>query len=203
MRQHPCNQRHNPPPKKNSEVLLRSSGLASAAVLGALLNIGAAPRPRGLGVLDYGGGVKTLSLCPPSPNCISTAEEANDPEHYVPSWTYNPEDGRGRANGTSKTPPATQEQAMAELRSVVESLQPDGFTVQVVQQTDDYLYAEYTSPTFGFIDDVEFWFKPGPGSRVEYRSASRVGESDGGVNRKRIRAIRQALEKKGWASTGY
>lgn len=31
------------------------------------------------------------------------------------------------------------------------------------------------SPTFGFIDDVEFWFKAGQGSRVEYRSASRWG----------------------------
>ena len=171
-------------------------------MLASLLNIGAAPRPSGLGVLDYGGGVQTLGLCPPSPNCISTAEEANDPEHYVPGWTYNPEDGRGRANGT-KGKPATQAEAMAELRSVVESLKPDGFEPKVVKQTDDYLYAEYTSPTFGFIDDVEFWFKPGPGSRVEYRSASRIGESDGGANRKRIRAIRQALEKKGWATTGY
>lgn len=54
-----------------------------------------------------------------------------------------------------------------------------------------------------FIDDVEFWFKPGPGSRVEYRSASRIGESDGDINRKRIRAIRQELEKKGWRSVGF
>ena len=41
------------------------------------------------------------------------------------------------------------------------------------------------------------------GARVEYRSASRIGESDGDVNRKRIRAIRQQLEKKGWRSTGF
>ena len=54
-----------------------------------------------------------------------------------------------------------------------------------------------------FIDDVEFWFKPGPGSRVEYRSASRLGESDGDINRKRIRAIRQELEKKKWRSVGF
>ena len=42
----------------------------------------------------------------------------------------------------------------------------------------DYVYAEYQSPTFGFIDDVEFYFPPGK-STVEYRSASRIGESDG------------------------
>jgi len=35
-------------------------------------------------IKDYGGGIKTLSLCPPSPNCISTAEEANDEDHFVP-----------------------------------------------------------------------------------------------------------------------
>jgi Protein of unknown function (DUF1499) len=34
-------------------------------------------------------------------------------------------------------------------------------------------------------------------------SASRIGESDGNINRKRIKALRQALEKKGWATTGY
>jgi uncharacterized protein (DUF1499 family) len=54
-----------------------------------------------------------------------------------------------------------------------------------------------------FLDDVEFWFKDGPGSRVEYRSASRLGFRDGNVNRKRIKALRQALERKGWASTGF
>ncbi len=35
---------------------------------------------------DYGGGVKTLALCPSTPNCIATSEEANDPTHYVPAW---------------------------------------------------------------------------------------------------------------------
>jgi hypothetical protein len=34
-------------------------------------------------------------------------------------------------------------------------------------------------------------------------SASRIGESDGQINRKRIKAIRQALERKGWASVGF
>mmetsp|Transcript_7049 Transcript_7049/g.21559 ORF Transcript_7049/g.21559 Transcript_7049/m.21559 type:complete len:103 (-) Transcript_7049:240-548(-) len=99
--------------------------------------------------------------------------------------------------------PATQQQAMQELLSVVETLKPDGFEPKIIKKTDDYVYLEYTSPTFGFIDDVEFWFRPGKGTRVEYRSASRIGESDGDVNRKRIRAIRQELEKKGWRSVGF
>ncbi|KAJ9517329.1 hypothetical protein QJQ45_016692 [Haematococcus lacustris] len=240
------------------EVVLSS---VSWLVLGSLLNIGAVPRPTGLGIqarreawsmqlpaskparpinqaasqamsqqakhtllagltdthlTDYGGGVKTLALCPSTPNCVSTAEEANDPQHYIPPWTYNPQDGpRGRQ-------PVSQEQAMQELRGVVEKLSPDGFTPKVVKQDADFLYVEYSSPLLGFVDDVEFWFKPGPNYRVEYRSASRIGESDGdlltthhihltdrwigaagNINRKRIRAIRQELEKKGWSSVGF
>ena len=54
----------------------------------------------------------------------------------------------------------------------------------------------------GFIDDVEFYFAPDK-PQVEYRSASRIGESDGNINRKRIKALRQALEKKGWQGIGF
>lgn len=38
-----------------------------------------------------------------------------------------------------------------------------------------------------FVDDVEFWFPPGKKSIVEYRSASRVGNYDFDINRKRIK----------------
>ena len=65
------------------ELVLHS---VNVAVLGAMFNWGATPRPSNIGVQDYGGGLKTLGLCPPSPHCISTAEEANAPEHYVPQW---------------------------------------------------------------------------------------------------------------------
>jgi uncharacterized protein (DUF1499 family) len=148
------------------------------------------------------GGFGSLGLCPRTPNCISTAEEANDPGHFVPPWTYNPEEGRRKKN------PATQEQAMAELVEVVTASRPDNFTPVIVKQTDDYLYVEYTSPLFGFVDDVEFYFPKGSkgdaeGYRVEYRSASRLGNSDGDVNRKRIKALREALQKKGWRSVGF
>ncbi|KAK8639742.1 hypothetical protein V6N13_138112 [Hibiscus sabdariffa] len=38
-----------------------------------------------------------------------------------------------------------------------------------------------------FVDDVEFWFPSGKNSTVEYRSASRIGNFDFDVNRKRIK----------------
>ena len=168
------------------------------AVFGSVFTWGATARPSNIGVQDYGGGIKTLGLCPPSPNCISTAEELNDEGHFVPAWTYNPEEGRGGKK------PINQPQAMQELVDVISKLTPDGFTPKIVKQTDDYLYVEYQSPTFGFIDDVEFFFPPDDKrSTVEYRSASRIGESDGDINRKRIKAIRLELQKKGWKSLGY
>lgn len=165
--------------------------------LGALFTWGSTARPSSIGVQDYGGGVRTLGLCPPSPNCISTAEELNDPTHYVPGWTYAPEDGRG---GSTRV---TRDQAMQELVDAIESIRPDKFTPTIVTRTDDYLYTEWESPTFGFIDDCEFFFPADRPGTVEYRSASRIGESDGDINRKRIKAIRLALQKKGWRSLGY
>jgi uncharacterized protein (DUF1499 family) len=175
------------------ELVLRS---VNVAVLGALFTWGAAPQPSSVGVQDY-NGFQTLSLCPTSPNCVSTSEEANDMTHYVPPWTYNPEEGRGRKN------PATPEQAMQELVDVVNSTQPDGFTPTIKKQTQDYLHVEYESPTFGFIDDFEAFFPKDRPGIVEYRSASRIGESDGDINRKRIKALRLELQKKGWKSVGF
>ncbi|CAG9464499.1 unnamed protein product [Pedinophyceae sp. YPF-701] len=174
------------------DFILRS---INVGVLAALFTWGAVDRPGNLGIQDYGGGLRQLSLCPRTPNCISTSEEANDPEHYVAPLTYNPPDGRGKKN------PATQAQAMQELVEAVRTSQPDGFTPKIVKQTDDYLYAEFQSPTFGFIDDVEFFFPKDQPGIVEFRSASRIGESDGKINRKRIKALRLKLQEKGWKST--
>ena len=44
----------------------------------------------------------------------------------------------------------------------------------------------------GFVDDVEFYF-PNE-SIIHVRSASRMGYSDLGVNRKRIETIRQRFD---------
>ena len=54
------------------------------------------------------------------------------------------------------------------------------------------LYAEFTSQWMGFVDDVEFYLPDSPGV-IHVRSASRLGESDLGVNRQRIEAIRNQL----------
>ncbi len=49
--------------------------------------------------------------------------------------------------------------------------------------------AEATTPLLRFTDDVDVRVMPGPvGSRIDVRSASRVGVTDFGANARRIRA---------------
>ncbi len=59
--------------------------------------------------------------------------------------------------------------------------------------------AEFRSALFGFADDVEFHFDP-PGV-IQVRSASRIGYSDFGVNRKRVEAIRTRFAASGNAGS--
>ncbi|XP_044493990.1 uncharacterized protein LOC123217220 [Mangifera indica] len=163
-------------------IILRSSELA---VVGAIFNF-SGKKPEYLGVQK---NQATLALCPATKNCISTAENVSDLIHYVPPWNYN----RGRKNAVTK------EVAMEELLQVVESTKADRFTPRIVEKKDDYVHVEYESPILGLVDDVEFWFPPGKESIVEYRAASRLGNFDFDYNRKRIKALRLELEKKGWA----
>ena len=179
-----------------SELVLNSS---SALVLGALIDLTGA-RPR-LGLQRF-GNTASLGLCPRSPDCISTAEEINDADRYVPPWRYNAEEYLARRSKAKES----QAEAMAELRSAVESVQQDGYVPKVVEQTADYLRCEYTSDNglLRLTDDVEWYFPSAAGDRVEYRSSSRSNnplKSD--VNRRRIRAVREALQSKGWRSVGY
>lgn len=61
----------------------------------------------------------------------------------------------------------------------------------IQSDTDDYMSATYTSSLMRFVDDVEF---RRDGTVWHVRSASRIGHSDMGANRKRVAAIRTALE---------
>ena len=86
----------------------------------------------------------------------------------------------------------SQEQAMKALKQIVESTP----NARIVEVKPDYLYAEYESALMGFVDDVEFYFPLGA-NIIHVRSASRLGYSDLGANRKRIEAIRARLAQAG------
>lgn len=66
--------------------------------------------------------------------------------------------------------------------------------VRIVARTDGYLHGEFTSAIFRFVDDVEFYINAQE-SVIHFRSASRVGYSDLGANRKRMEEIRRLFQK--------
>ncbi|HZG37979.1 MAG TPA: DUF1499 domain-containing protein [Nodosilinea sp.] len=136
--------------------------------MGALPFIGnmAGDRPTNLGVK-----AGKLAPCPSSPNCVISQGDA-DAEHAIAPLAYSGD-------------PAA---AMARLVAVVKAMP----RTAVVESTDSYLYTEFTSQWMGYVDDVEFYLDP-DASAIQVRSASRLGQSDLGVNRKRVEAIRQAL----------
>ena len=61
----------------------------------------------------------------------------------------------------------------------------------ITSETDSYLSATYMSKIFKFVDDVEI--RHDKDNIWHIRSASRVGYSDRGVNKKRVEAIRSKL----------
>lgn len=108
---------------------------------------------------------------PDSPNCVSSQAPASDQEHYIAPLAV--------AGGSSE--------AIAQLKTTVQAME----RTEIIEETGDYLYAEFTTPLMGYVDDVEF-YADGSGT-VQVRSASRLGKSDLGLNRKRVEAIRSAI----------
>lgn len=126
--------------------------------------------PRDIGVRDG-----KLSPCPSSPNCVSSQSMAGDRVHYIQPLTYS----------------GGREDARAALISVIESMK----RTRIITVTDDYIYAEFTSLLFRFVDDVEF-FIDDSAKTIHVRSASRLGKSDLGVNRKRVETIRELFNRR-------
>jgi uncharacterized protein (DUF1499 family) len=82
----------------------------------------------------------------------------------------------------------TPEQVRAQLIEVLRGLP----RTRIVRQEPDYLKAVCRSRIFRFPDDVEFVFDD-EARQIHFRSASRIGYGDRGVNRRRMKEIRAAL----------
>lgn len=64
---------------------------------------------------------------------------------------------------------------------------------KIVEQGDGYLHATATSAFFGFVDDLELYADSERGV-LQARSVSRLGDSDLGVNAKRLAALHDQLK---------
>lgn len=66
---------------------------------------------------------------------------------------------------------------------------------RLVDEDDSYLHYEFTTLLLRFVDDVEFLFDETT-KTIHFRSASRTGYSDLGVNRKRMEQVRTLVSGK-------
>ena len=82
-------------------------------------------------------------------------------------------------------------EAKQRLREIVGSLP----RTRLVEEDEVYLHYEFTSLVLRFVDDVEFLFDDET-KTIHFRSASRTGYSDFGVNRRRMEEIRKLAEGK-------
>jgi len=114
-----------------------------------------------------------LTPCPSTPNCVSSQSPEGD-EHYIAPLAFLGEE--------------------TEARSQLKTLLQNWPGAKIVEESDRYLSAEFTSRWMGFVDDVEFVLSDRK-HQIDVRSASRQGESDLGVNRKRIESLRSRLQE--------
>jgi uncharacterized protein (DUF1499 family) len=108
--------------------------------------------------------------CPEKPNCVST--QATKPEHAIVPFTYSKPLGEAK-------------QALKEEIAKISD-------ATLVKEEGPYLHFEFRSRVLRFVDDVEFIFNEET-KTLQFRSASRFGYSDWGVNRKRMEYIRNKI----------
>ena len=122
-----------------------------------------------------------LAPCPKTPNCVCSDESPSSRQYIAPfvsqisGGTLDSVDARGLLAAI-----ATYMESRSEFR--------------IVMQNEVSLQIEARSRLLGFVDDIEMRVR---GNRVVVRSASRVGYSDLGKNRRRLESIRQAMIAQG------
>jgi uncharacterized protein (DUF1499 family) len=141
------------------------AGLAVMNVVGLAIAARQAPRPANLGA---SGG--RLAACPDTPNCVST--QTDNPQQRLEPIPYS----------------GSTAEARQRLLEIIQGAQ----RTEIVAETPTYLGVVYRSALFGFPDDVEFVFDE-QRRVIDFRSASRLGKGDMGVNRARMEAISQAF----------
>jgi uncharacterized protein (DUF1499 family) len=111
-----------------------------------------------------------LPPCPSTPNCVSTQAER--------AWQrMEPIPYQGSLS-------AARERMLRVLRALSRTT--------LVEEGPAVLRAECRTLIFRFVDDVEIRFDDAA-KLIHFRSASRLGRSDFGVNRRRMEEVRSAF----------
>ena len=114
-----------------------------------------------------------FSPCPEKPNCVSSKSSLS--LHKIKPIYYK----------------GTPEDAKTKILEIIKSMP----RTKIFMTTKNFIHVEFTSKLFRFVDDAEFYFENL--GIIHFRSASRIGYSDMGVNRERLEKIRQRFIDKG------
>lgn len=106
-----------------------------------------------------------LTKCPDKPNCV-VSFYSEDSEHYIA--------------------PMDTDLSISEIKKIL----MDKLGLTLKSEQENYLYFTYTSDFFEFVDDIEMLKI---NNKLYFRSASRVGYSDLGANKKRVIKIKEEL----------
>lgn len=109
----------------------------------------------------------TLKALSQKPNGVSSQLNETDPK-YVSPWAF-------------------KESSEATMKAIKTACHDFGQT-EIKTQEDQYLHVVFSTPLMKFHDDVEFFLNTET-QQVHYRSQSRAGYSDLGVNRKRYESL--------------
>jgi uncharacterized protein (DUF1499 family) len=112
----------------------------------------------------------------PTPNCVSTQADPNDTVHYAKEGPL--------VIPTGMTP--------EQVKFILKSIMCD---FDSILQNEHDLFLHYIVKVNSWTDDLEFLIHPET-LQVHYRSASRVGYGDMGVNQKRVTRIFEAWRAK-------
>ena len=121
----------------------------------------------------FGTGSAITACVTTKPNCVST---------------LNTEDGFKAAPIVFS---GDAENVLVQLKAAIQTEPNTEIVFENAQQID----VTFKTALFGFRDDASFALNL-PANRIEFRSTSRVGYSDLGVNRKRMERIRAAFAAK-------
>jgi uncharacterized protein (DUF1499 family) len=150
-------------------IALFAFAVAAAVFLAGQFGILRGRAPKDLGVTD--GRLKRPSF---NPNSVSS--QANlFPDH--PQREYAQIDPIAFTGDADK--------AISKLANLMGAFK----NTQVMKQESDYIYAQCSTPTLKFTDDVEFMLDRAS-SVIHVRSASRLGRKDFNANRNRVEMIR-------------
>lgn len=118
--------------------------------------------PDGLGIHDG-----TLAPMPASPNAVSSMTYEDD--KYVEPLIFKED----------------LETSKSVILEIIEQMGQG----EIMTNEENYIHVVFSTDTMKFKDDVEFYFDE-KARQIHYRSASRVGYSDMGVNRERYETIK-------------